>query len=79
MRRIFGFFIGIFVGWMVGGTIALLFAPSTGEDLRDEIRGRSTGFIDEVKGAAEQRRAQLEAQLDAMRTPHATTGAKVRQ
>jgi gas vesicle protein len=73
MRRIFGFFTGIFVGWMVGGTIALLLAPSTGEELRDEIRGRSTGFVDEIKGAAEQRRVQMEAQLAAMRAPHVTT------
>jgi len=71
MRRIFGFFVGLFFGWLAGATIALLLAPSTGETLRDDIRARSTGFIDEVKSAAEQRRAELEEQLAAMRAPRA--------
>ncbi len=70
MRRIFGFLIGIFVGWLVGGTIALLLAPQTGEGLRGDIRSRSTGYLDEIKSAAELRRAQLENQLAALRTPH---------
>ena len=69
MRRIFGFLIGIFVGWLVGATIALLLAPQTGESLRGEIRSRSTGFLGEIKDAADQRRAQLEQQLAAMRAP----------
>jgi len=69
MRRISGFLIGIFAGWLVGATIALLLAPQTGEGLRGEIRSRSTGFVDEIKGAAEQRRAELEKQLAAMRAP----------
>jgi gas vesicle protein len=70
MQRIIRFFTGVFVGWMVGSVVALLFAPSAGEELREEIRGRSTGFIDDIKGAAEQRRIEMEAQLAAMRTPH---------
>ena len=69
MRRIFGFFVGLFMGWLAGATLALLLAPSTGEALRGDIRARSTGFIDEIKGAAEQRRAELEEQLAAMRAP----------
>ncbi len=70
MRRMLGLFMGILVGWLVGATIALLLAPQTGENLRGEIRSRSTGFFGEIKSAAEQRRAQLEAQLAAMRAPH---------
>src|SRR5690349_17071716 len=38
MRRMFGFLIGIFVGGVVGSTIALLMAPESGERLRGEIR-----------------------------------------
>ena len=37
MRRMFGFMIGIFVGGLVGATLALLMAPSSGERLRDEL------------------------------------------
>ena len=69
MRRIFGFMLGIFVGWLIGAIAALLLAPLAGEELRDEIRARSTGFISEIQGAAETRRAQLEQELAAMRAP----------
>lgn len=69
MRRIFGFLIGIFVGWLVGGTIALLLAPRSGENLRGELRSRSANFIGEIKSASDNRRKQLEDQLAAMRAP----------
>jgi len=69
MRKILGFLIGIFVGWLVGATVALLLAPQTGENLRDEIRSRSTGFLGEIKDAADARRTALEQQLAAMRAP----------
>lgn len=69
MRQMFGFLIGMFVGWLVGSTIALLFAPKSGEKLRGELRSRSSGFVDEVKSAADTRRKQLEDQLAVMRAP----------
>ncbi|HEY3311556.1 MAG TPA: YtxH domain-containing protein [Anaerolineales bacterium] len=69
MRRMFGFLIGVFVGWMVGSTIALLLAPESGETLRGELRARSSGFVGEIRSAAEMRRRQLEDQLAAMRAP----------
>jgi gas vesicle protein len=69
MRQIMGFFVGIFIGWLVGATIALLLAPQTGESLRGEINSRSTGFVDEIKSAVDSRRTQLERQLEAMRAP----------
>ena len=69
MRRMFGFLIGVFVGWTVGSTIALLLAPESGEKLRGELRSRSNGFVSEVKSAADIRRKQLEDQLAVMRAP----------
>ena len=72
MRRMFGFLIGVFVGWLVGATLALLLAPESGENLRGELRSRSTSFMGEVKSAADARRAQLENELAAMRAPHVT-------
>ena len=69
MRRMFGFLIGIFVGWLVGSTIALLLAPESGEKLRGELRARSTNFMGEIQSAAEVRRKQLEDQLAVMRAP----------
>lgn len=69
MRRIFGFLIGLFVGWLTGSTMALLLAPASGEKLRADLRSRSASFIGEVKSASETRRKQLEEQLAAMRAP----------
>lgn len=69
MRRMFGFLIGLFVGWLFGSTIALLMAPESGEQLRNELRSRSGGFVDQIKTAAETRRKQLEDQLSAMSAP----------
>lgn len=74
MRRIVGFLIGIFVGWLVGSTIALLLAPESGEKLRGELRARSSGFVSEVKSAADTRRKELEDQLAALRAPHVPEG-----
>ena len=69
MRRIFGFFIGITAGGLIGGLVALLLAPAAGEDLREQIQGRTAGFADEVKGAAAERRAVLEQRLAELRAP----------
>jgi gas vesicle protein len=69
MRRMFGFLIGLFVGWLVGATLALLFAPESGEKLRGELRTRSTSFMGEVQSAADTRRKQLEEHLTTLRAP----------
>ena len=73
MRRIFGFLVGIFVGLLVGGGVALLLAPSAGEDLRGQIHERTTDFADDIKSAAEARRVVLEERLAALRAPHPST------
>jgi gas vesicle protein len=70
MRRLFGFLIGIGTGALVGATVAILLAPASGKDLRSELRGRMEGFSNELKEAAAQRRAELERQLESMRSPH---------
>jgi gas vesicle protein len=64
---------GIVAGGLIGGGVALLLAPSAGEDLRDQIRGRSLGFVDEIKDAAEARRIELELHLAELRAPHTPT------
>jgi gas vesicle protein len=72
MRKMFGFLIGVFVGWLVGATIALLLAPETGEEMRGQIRSRSANFLGEIKSAADVRRADLEKQLSDLRAPRIT-------
>ena len=71
MRRMFGFMIGIVVGALVGGTVALLLAPQTGDKFRSEIRARGEGFVNDVRHAAEARRIELTEQLESMRAPRA--------
>lgn len=70
MRRILGFLIGIGTGALVGATVAILLTPESGKDLRSELRSRMEGFRRELQQAADQRRAELERQLEAMRNPH---------
>lgn len=69
MRRMFGFLIGIFVGGLFGTAIAILLAPESGDEMRAKLRGRASGFVDEIKFAAENRRAELEQHLAELRAP----------
>jgi gas vesicle protein len=67
----FGFLIGVFVGGLVGSTIALLLAPEAGDELRSELRERGQNFIGEVRQAADSRRIELKDRLESMREPKA--------
>jgi gas vesicle protein len=69
MRRMFGFLIGIFVGALVGSTVALLLAPESGEKLRSELRQRGQGFMNDVQHAADSRKIELRGRLDSLRAP----------
>jgi gas vesicle protein len=65
----FGFLIGIAVGGLVGGTIALLLAPESGEELRSELRERGQNFYNDVRHAADERRIELRQRLEVLRAP----------
>jgi gas vesicle protein len=69
MRRMFGFLIGIFVGALVGSTVALLLAPESGEKLRSELRQRGQSFMNDVQHAADSRQIELRGRLDSLRAP----------
>ena len=69
MRRMFGFLIGITVGGLVGSTIALLMAPESGANLRNQLRSRGQNFFSDVRQAADERKIELRHRLDAMRAP----------
>lgn len=71
MRRMVGFVIGIFIGALVGSTVALLLAPESGNELRGRLRTRGEGLLAEVREAAEIRRAELTDRLQTLRTPRA--------
>jgi len=70
MRQALSFFVGVIMGGLVGATIAVLFAPVSGENLRFQIQERSIQLKDEIKTVAETRRAELERELATLREPH---------
>lgn len=70
MKQIFNFLSGMILGGLVGAAVVMLFTPTSGEDLRDRIQERSIQLKDEVKAVAGARRAELERELAALRTPY---------
>ena len=71
MRRFTNFLTGVIFGALVGAVTALLLAPSSGEDLRSRARERFDDLTDDVREAYNARVAQLEAELEALRSPRA--------
>lgn len=67
MRRFMNFMAGIFFGALVGSLTALLLAPASGEELKRQMNQRMQDLRDEMEQAYETRRAQLEAELEALR------------
>jgi gas vesicle protein len=72
MRRALSFFIGITLGGFVGATLALLLAPSSGTELRAQIRDRTENLTAEVRQAANTKRIELQQRLEDLRTPKAS-------
>lgn len=68
MRKFVNFTLGAMLGGIVGATLAMLYAPSNGGQLRSEIRSEASRMCAEVKQAAAERRAELEKQLDDLRS-----------
>ncbi len=69
MQRMFGFLIGVFVGGVVGSSIALLMAPESGENLRLQLRNRGQSLANDIRHSADIRRIELRNRLDTMRAP----------
>ena len=67
MRRFVSFITGTICGALVGATIAILLAPSSGEELQQRARDRIASLREEIRQAYESRMAQLEAELEALR------------
>lgn len=71
MSKFFNFFLGTLLGGFLGATLALLLAPSPGEEIRLEMREWFQRLREELLQAAAQRRAELEEQLATLRSPRA--------
>jgi gas vesicle protein len=65
----FGFLIGVFVGGVVGSSIALLMAPESGENLRLQLRNRGQSLANDIRHSADVRRIELRNRLETMRAP----------
>ena len=69
MRKIFSFLTGIIMGGLVGAVVAILLAPYSGEELRNEVRQRVRAFQDDLNQAMSESRVELEKKLSDMRQP----------
>ena len=68
MCKFGNFVLGAFIGGVIGSSLALLFAPTGGEEARQEIMDYFTHIKDEVNRAADEKRAELTAQLETLRS-----------
>jgi gas vesicle protein len=71
MRRVFSFFIGATIGGVIGASMALLFAPASGAEMRAQINDRSQAFTNEIRQAANTKRIELQERLEILRAPKA--------
>lgn len=69
MNKFFNFIAGATLGALVGASVAILLAPTSGEELQAQIKAQVDQIQLEVKTAATTRRAELENQLSTLREP----------
>ena len=67
MRKIFMFLAGLLVGFFAGGVASLLLAPQSGVELQNTIYGSVQQLVEEGKLAAENRKRELESQLESFK------------
>jgi gas vesicle protein len=72
MNRASNFVIGAIVGGLVGAGLALLFAPKSGLELRQDITEYADQVQTEIRQAAVTKRQELESQLASLRRPKTT-------
>lgn len=67
MKKLINFIAGAILGGLVGATLALIFAPSSGKELQQRLMLNANELKNEIMLAAQSRRAELETQLDQLR------------
>ncbi len=68
MKKALNFLLGAIIGGMIGGTAAVLLAPFSGEELRNQLRSRVDNIQIEIQDAAKKKRVDLESRLDELKT-----------
>lgn len=67
MKKAFNFVFGAILGGIIGGAAALLFAPTSGENLRLDLQKKAQNIQIEIQEAASKKRIELEKQLQEMK------------
>ena len=68
MSKSRNFVVGALIGGIVGSVLATLYAPYSGVELRTRINDYIENVQDEVQQAGNQRRLELEAELERLRS-----------
>jgi gas vesicle protein len=68
MKKALNFLLGAIIGGIIGGAAAVLFAPFSGEELRNQLRSRVDNIQIEIQDAAKKKRVDLETRLDELKT-----------
>jgi len=71
MKSTFSFLAGAICGALVGAVTVLLIAPMSGRQLQADARSQFERVMADARAAADTKRAQLEAQLAALKRPSA--------
>jgi len=69
MRRFTSLVFGAALGGFFGALLALLFAPSSGKRLREQIGEYAQEIVLEVSQAANQKRSEMEEEITKLRSP----------
>jgi gas vesicle protein len=72
MGKLFDFVLGFTLGLLVGAAVATLLAPGAGDETRQQLQLRLDQVIEEGKRARDERRAELETQLEALKKGEAS-------
>jgi gas vesicle protein len=67
LKKFLSFSIGFFTGAVVIGIVTLLFTPESGAGIRDSLRDTVIQTKNEISSAAQQKRVELEAELNKLR------------
>jgi len=70
MRRFFTFLSGVLSGAVVGSVLVLLFTPYSGKELKSSVQKRIQILQNEMRAAYDERKTQLEAELESLRKGH---------
>jgi gas vesicle protein len=66
MKYTLSFLIGTLVGGVIGAVTALLFAPSSGEELRENIKTQADTQYVKLQGEWEKGKQEMQTRIDKM-------------